>query len=287
MRASLIIGTANRAAQLEAALCAIDHIDLSKVNEIIVVDNASTDDTREVILNHEKVNPKIKYLYEGKRGLSRAKNAGIAHSDTTSDVIIFTDDDCYPGHDFVNHTLTEFEQNNIVYLGGRVLLYDEKDARTSIQECEDEFFIEPDTVVKPGLIHGANFSFRRRILVDVGGFDIRFGPGSILKSAEDVELLMRLSQAGYMGKYSPKPFVYHNHGRRKSEMSTTGKKYDIGRGAYLAKFMLRSFPDVIRQWLTNIYCINTPQRTLHELEGFLLFYLATIRFLPQSLRMRY
>jgi glycosyltransferase involved in cell wall biosynthesis len=57
----------------------------------IIVDNNSTDSTKQVVQNLSQINTKIKYFFENKKGLSNARNHGVQQS--TGDVIVFTDDD--------------------------------------------------------------------------------------------------------------------------------------------------------------------------------------------------
>ena len=61
--------------------------------KLIVVDNASTDRSREIITSYLDRLP-ITYLYEGKLGKNAALNTAIAHID--GDLVVFTDDDVFP-----------------------------------------------------------------------------------------------------------------------------------------------------------------------------------------------
>lgn len=60
--------------------------------EIIVVDNNSTDKTKEIINKYSNDNKNIKYIFEKKQGRGPARNAGINNS--TGEIIIMTDSDC-------------------------------------------------------------------------------------------------------------------------------------------------------------------------------------------------
>jgi len=56
-------------------------------HEILVIDDGSTDDTREVAARFDKV----KYFYQENRGLASARNAGIRES--KGDLLVFLDAD--------------------------------------------------------------------------------------------------------------------------------------------------------------------------------------------------
>ena len=87
---SVVIITRNRAAWLRETLESL--IRQSRpADEVVVVDNASTDNTKEVILSfHGKLN--IKYVYEAKRGIPQARNASLVAA--SGDIIVSIDDDC-------------------------------------------------------------------------------------------------------------------------------------------------------------------------------------------------
>ena len=52
-----------------------------------------------------------------------------------------------------------------------MLLHDPRDYPITIQELDHRVEIAPKSFVQPGLIHGANFAFRRSVLEEIGGFD--------------------------------------------------------------------------------------------------------------------
>src|SRR5581483_7153755 len=93
MKISVLVCTRNRARALEKTLPTILAQPPSEQYdyEIIVVDNASTDDTRQVIENFARTNQRLRYLYEARAGLSYARNAAIKNSQ--GELLAFTDDD--------------------------------------------------------------------------------------------------------------------------------------------------------------------------------------------------
>jgi glycosyltransferase involved in cell wall biosynthesis len=60
--------------------------------EVIVVDNNSKDKTKEIILDFKKNNKKVKYIFEGIKGRTSARNAGIKNAD--GEIIVMLDADC-------------------------------------------------------------------------------------------------------------------------------------------------------------------------------------------------
>ena len=114
---SVIIITRNRAESLNETL-----ISLTKQNrqpdEVIVVDNDSKDNTREVILSFsDRLN--IKYVYEAVRGIPHARNAGIENA--TGDIIASLDDDCVADENWLKYIEIPFIRDpNIGVVGGEV-----------------------------------------------------------------------------------------------------------------------------------------------------------------------
>jgi glycosyltransferase involved in cell wall biosynthesis len=269
---SLVICTRNRCSQLEQCLQSLEKLRFDRLWEVVVVDNGSTDATAACLEQAvQRATLTLVAAHEARPGLSFARNRGI--STASGRLIAFTDDDCYPAPDYLARVVACFDQEDISFLGGRTLLYDNRDARICIQEKADREFIEPRTFVGPSLIQGMNFAAERRALVEVGGFDLRLGAGSRFCSAEDTEIMGRMSWAGLRGLYDPGPVVYHHHQRNDpADIDRLVRGYSVGMGAYLLKFTVRkdSRRVYLRSWLARAR-VGWRTRTLREFKGALRF----------------
>ena len=226
--------------QLRACLEHVERLEGDVEWELIVIDNGSTDGTGQLLQEYANGSSfPFVVVEEPKRGLGNARNSGIKAA--KGQILAFTDDDCYPAPDFLVQVTRVFEDEHVGYMGGRVLLYDPADAPITIMLSMDCRLIPPHSFVPPGVINGANMAVRRAVIDAVGMFDPMLGAGSVFASGEDCEYVARASAEGWTGGYFPEPFVYHHHGRRhQAEVDSLRRNYDKGRGAFYAKFLLRS-----------------------------------------------
>ena len=235
---SLVICTRNRAVQLAKTLTRVSAM-RSRLNwELIIVDNESTDRTSAVLAEFAATwDRPMQTLIKKGRGVSCAKNAGWRSA--KADIVACIDDDCYPKKDYLDSIFGCFSNDpRLGFVGGRILLHDPTDRRITIQESLEPRSFPKGSFIRPGVIQGANIAYRRAALIEVGGFDPWFGGGA-LYSGEEVELMARISAAGWNGAYDPKPVVYHHHSRRTvNDERRIMRWYDRGRGAYYAKCML-------------------------------------------------
>lgn len=266
---SLVICTRNRANHLSETLRSLTKMQVGSNWELIIVNNGSTDNTAEILNKYQsEISHPFEIVNESTPGVGRARNAGwrIARGR----FIAFIDDDCYPAQDYLPSMLKCFESEEIGFVGGRVLLHDPTDFPITIQTLERTVELFPGGFVPAGLIHGANFAFRRSALEQVCGFDERMGKGTPF-ACEDVEILPRILVKGYKGVYNPRPLIYHHH-RRKTlvEASQLMKIYDYARGAYYAKCILSSN---LRKVYVKNWCwtfspnISSIRRLVRELIG--------------------
>ena len=115
---SVIIVTYNRAAMLEDALLSLTR-QVRLPDEVVVVDNGSSDNTKEIIKSFDS-KLVIKYVLEDKRGIPIARNAGIKNS--TGDIIAFTDDDCVPDKEWLHYLELPFLRDPAIgMVGGEIL----------------------------------------------------------------------------------------------------------------------------------------------------------------------
>src|SRR5712691_8767201 len=66
--------------------------------KLLVVDNASTDRTREILSSFAQRLP-LTYLFEARRGQNHARNSAL--SAIAGDLVVFTDDDAIPRRDWL------------------------------------------------------------------------------------------------------------------------------------------------------------------------------------------
>jgi GT2 family glycosyltransferase len=257
----LVICTRNRAAQLDRCLTALKELHSPEKWELIVINNASSDNTMDIIESFQGSLPcELRVAVEPKPGLGRARNLGWRTA--CGDLVAFTDDDCYPDPHFLSAVLLAFKDNpRLGFVGGQIRLYDPTDYRITIQEHAQRESLPPRSFIPAGLIQGANMSFRRSAIGAVGGFDEMFGAGAVFP-CEDIDIVARLSATGWEGAYDPAPLVYHHHGRKTdAQAARLMKQYDRGRGAYYAKSLLnRSLRTAaLKHWYRSI--LSQPYRT--------------------------
>jgi len=106
---TVIIATHNRAAILNETLNSMANIDAEGINaEFVIVDNNSTDNTKEIILNwSKKLN--VKYLFEKTPGQNPARNRALSEIES-GNIIVFTDDDVVPQTNWFKSILQTTEQ---------------------------------------------------------------------------------------------------------------------------------------------------------------------------------
>jgi glycosyltransferase involved in cell wall biosynthesis len=234
---SIVICTRNRAGQLRGTLDSLLAMKTALNWEVILVDNASTDGTAEVIRGVGAVDPRIRYFREERIGLGAARDRGWREARAA--ILSFTDDDCYVAEDYADAVLAAFDERpDVGVLGGRILLFDPEDARVTIDEREHPAAIAPRSFVLAGAVKGANLSFRREALQAIDGFDPELGAGTPFP-CEDIDAVAAVLWAGFSGRYDPRPLVHHHHRRRLPDVPRLRAGYDRGRGAYYAKFLLR------------------------------------------------
>jgi GT2 family glycosyltransferase len=247
MRVSVILCTYNRSESLRRALESVESLIIPEAVtwEVIVVDNNSTDDTRNTIeeFRRKSILP-LRYLFEKGRGKSYALNSGIKAAE--GDIVALTDDDCIVDERWLASVVREFQSDpSLSVVGGRVELYDKSDRPVSIRTFRDRITLG-STAQLFSLIPGCNMAVRRAVFGKVGEFDVGFGPGTAIV-VDDVDFVFRAFKHGLKIVYSPDVLLYHNHGRRTDEqVRALNRSYVIGRGGFYCKHILVGDRDVLK-----------------------------------------
>src|SRR5688500_703326 len=213
LEVSVVIPTYNRSELLRGAVLSLLQQDAERSTfEIVIVDNNSADDTKNVVESlMESDSGNIRYVQEHRQGNAYARNTGIQH--TRGSIIAFIDDDVVVERNWIR-TLTAAldEDQDLSFVGGRVLpqwsepppswLTDEHWSPLALLDYgPNELTIAGPN--PPGLLT-ANIALRRSVFQEVGPFSPRLqrvkeGIGSM----EDHEFLMRVCRSGKKGKYLP------------------------------------------------------------------------------------
>jgi glycosyltransferase involved in cell wall biosynthesis len=198
---SVIIPTYNRSALVPGA---IDSVLLQTYSnhEVIVVDDASTDDTAERL--QDRYGQKIKYIKQSANtGPSAARNAGMHMAQGTYIAFLDDDDEWLP--DKLSLQVPVMQQNpdvGVVYCG--CFLVDEGGAVIGQIKPEKRGYIFNDLLHKNYLITSAAL-IRKELLEKTGGFD------ETLSACEDWDLWIRISQRCLI-EYIDKPLLrYKGH----------------------------------------------------------------------------
>jgi len=114
---SVAIVTRNRADWLRDTLDSITR-QSRQPDEVVVVDNASTDHTREVVLSFaDRLN--VRYVHESQRGIPYARNTAVRSA--TGDIVAFIDDDCVASEDWLKYIEIPFLRDpRVGAVGGEV-----------------------------------------------------------------------------------------------------------------------------------------------------------------------
>lgn len=215
---TVIVCTFNRCESLSAVLekLAVQNMPDSVTWEVVVVDNNSTDQTREVVEEVARKWPgRFRYVFEHRQGLSMARNRGIREARGT--VIAFTDDDVAINPEWLNNLTSNLHTGDWAGAGGRIVPVWAKplpDWMSIHDHLTMGVFVQFEAGPEPGELsrppYGANMAFHRRTFEKYGGFRTDLGrSGKNLLSSEDTEYGDRVLAAGEHLRYEPHAIVFH------------------------------------------------------------------------------
>ena len=217
MKFSIIIATYNRAGDLRETLRSIAGLSPSGEWEVIVVDNNSSDNTREVVTDAAKEFPTdLRYVFEGEQGRSAALNAGIRAS--RGEVILTTDDDVRIEPDWMDAAARALDRLECDYVGGKVLpIWGGERPRWLPNRGGKHWAVIALLDYGPEPVEfgrqvplGVNMAFRRDAFRRAGLWDNRVGrKAGTLLGQEVREWGLRAHAAGLRGFYVPEMVVHH------------------------------------------------------------------------------
>ena len=243
---SVIICSYNGGRTLAACLDSLGKLNYPDY-EIILVDDGSTDDTRDIAEQF----PHVRYIYQENHGLSNARNTGAAAA--KGEVFAYTDSDCMADVDWLYYLIGTLVTGDYAGVGGPNVT---PPAQNWIQACVaaapggPSHVLLTDTIAEH--IPGCNMAFYRLAFENIGGFDPEYH-----KAGDDVDFCWRLQQAGCVIAFSPTALVWHH--RRFTLRAFLKQQDGYGEAESLLRFKHLIFfgPTGAAKWRGQIY--GTPR----------------------------
>ncbi|MCX7899739.1 MAG: glycosyltransferase family 2 protein [Methylocystis sp.] len=214
---SICVCTYNRAEDLRALLASIEAQQKNFTCELIVIDNNSTDETPSVVASFSG---RIRHVFEGRQGLSHARNRAL--QEFSGDYLLFIDDDVRLAPNFLANYHRAIESfPDYDYFGGRIVpdWPDEPPrwARGRPLSLIDGLLVWLDhgDVVRAfeegeAGPFGASFALSRRLIDRVGSFSTQLGcVGATRGRGEETEWVKRARAMGARGVYVGDALCHH------------------------------------------------------------------------------
>lgn len=206
---SIIICTRNRAANLRLTLESVSKsvIPLGWEVELLVVDNGSSDSTKDLALSTHMPNMPVRYLSEPRTGKGYAYNSGMAAA--RGDIFLFTDDDVRVPTDWIEGMGRPILEGRAHAVQGGIKVAPHLERPWLTGALRVWVASVEDPVRAPEGLVGANMAFGRQALAITGGFDLRLGPGAS-GYFDDTVFGWALERAGQKILYQPAVTVEHH-----------------------------------------------------------------------------
>ncbi len=237
---SVLVCTRNRGDSLTPTVRTI--LANAGVDELVVMDQSTNDDTAAAIAPFQS-DPRLRYLRTETQGKGRALNLGL--NACRADVVLITDDDCEVPPEWAQKFASVFAENPGVAMafcntkaapgewpGGYIPTF-ERTGDLLLTKIRDRCKINP---------LGAGMAVRRKVVLEIGGFDEYMGPGAAIASHDEDDLALRCLLRGHQLFETDRTFVYHYGFRTIDESKALTYRNYHGTGGGMAKLLK------CRQW---------------------------------------
>lgn len=215
--------------------------------KLVVVDNGSTDRTRQIVDSFRASLP-LTYVFEERVGKNVALNAGLEHLE--GDLAVFTDDDVFPHADWLIHLRAAADANAEYSIFGGVVRPRWEVTPPDwigwvntqvVYAITDPQMVEGPTM--PWFIFGPNMAIRAGVFKGGTRFNASIGPrGTDYAMGSETELALRMGLQGHKAWHVRKAVV--EHFVRKDQINKSWvlqRAIRFGRG----RFRLSQAPDAV------------------------------------------
>lgn len=201
---SIIIPLYNRPAEIRELLDSLTR-QTYKHFEVVVVEDGSTEKSEGIVASFRE-RLEAKYFFKENSGPGLSRNYGAARA--SGDYLIFLDSDCIVPATYLQEIEDELARHPVDAFGGP------DRAHESFTDLQKAINYSMTSILTTGGIRGKkksmekfhprsfNMGFSRRVFEVTGGFSgMRFG--------EDIDMSIRIMEAGFQTRLFPAAYVYH------------------------------------------------------------------------------
>ncbi len=217
---SIIVPVRNRPQEIRACLTSLLSLSYPEgKREIIVVDDASDDETPNVV----EAFPVTLHRMRERHGASSCRNWGARHSH--GEILCFLDSDCLADAAWLDELLPVFRNPAVAAVGGLVDSHDDRTVLDRYEKVKSSLHMgshPTDSSMGNRFFYlpACNFAVRREMFFDVGGFR------ESLEVGEDVDLCWRITNEGGIVEYRPAARISHKH--RNTLWPFCKRRFDYG-----------------------------------------------------------
>lgn len=270
---SVAVCTYNRAEVLPKCLESLVNQTVDRdAFEVLIIDNNSTDNTKQITADFCKKNPNFKYIFEEKQGLSIARNRAIVEA--KGFYIAYIDDDAIADKEWVEKIFSVIQNNkDIAAFGGKALVWYKNEKP---KWFKDEFFIQTwgekhfclNIKNTPFGLSGLNMIFKKDILAKYNGFSTEYGmTGNKIAFGEESLLFNKMLKNNENIQYFPDIIVYHLAAEKYYDLKYVFKR-SIQNGKAIAKIRDAKLlsVDFIKKFC--MFCLSFFELALFFVPGF-------------------
>lgn len=249
LKISVVVVCFNERQNIQECMDSILRNNYSSENyELLIVDNESTDGTKEVIQDYEKQHSNVRLLSNPIVGIAGSRNLGLKNAQY--EYVAYTDADCIVRENWLQTLSAGFEKygidnQKIVGVGGSNVPPQDSSHFYSVLRTFLTTYLGSHGSVqgmtfsadkKVGHIPTINVLYHKKKLLEVAGFDVTFG-----NIGEDQDLSYRFNKKGYQYYYLANNQVYHK--LRSNFRKWTKNMYVYGKGRM---WLMRKHPQCIK-----------------------------------------
>lgn len=245
MLVSALVCTRNRADALLRAVASLLQ-DPDEAIELIVIDQ-SDDTATESALNSRTPDARLRYVRSAKRGKGAALNEGLAHAQ--GEFVVCTDDDCEAPRGWVGamaRTLEAYPSAAIAFCNVDPVPHDRTQGYVPAYHVAQSRLLTAIAETCAGHGLGAGMALRRRVILELGGFDEAVGPGARFPSGDDWDITHRALLTGHHVYETAELSILHDGFRSFAEGRKHARRDWMAIGAVCAKPLRAGHPGILR-----------------------------------------